>query len=357
MKKSVCLVLCLIVVFLFSACASDNADYGNTYPDTADVQTSQNNVDEAEVNQNPIGKETLQYPSQDDVYTYDVYESYAEVTGCVDENLSGEIAIPETFDDLPVLSIKSYAFYNKNKITGVKFPENLYQICPNAFWKCSALNVVYFGNNIEKILDYAFAETNIRTITMPDSVAKIGDYCFAYCDNLTEIIISDSVTEIPTGFAKDNPNLNNIEFPSSLLSIGDYAFTGTGFTFLALPNSLQKIGEWAFTYMQNLKEFYIPDQVTELNDGFLMGCEKLEKITVGKSVTSIPNWAFARCENLKEIVIPSNVESISDLILNENALYNNGDLYSHPVIYGEKGSAAANFASSKGLTFKLIENQ
>lgn len=30
--------------------------------------------------------------------------------------------------------------------------------------------------------------------------------------------------------------------------------------------------------------------------------------------------------------------------------------YSKPIIYGEKGSAAANFASSKGLSFKIIKN-
>lgn len=59
---------------------------------------------------------------------------------------------------------------------------------------------------------------------------------------------------------------------------------------------------------------------------------------------------------MKELVILPNVVNISDLILNENAIYNNGDLYSHPTIYGEKGSNAASFASSKGLVFKLIEN-
>lgn len=357
MKKSICLVLCLIIVFAFSACKSGNENYENANQDFTDVQTAPNNADEPETGQNPIGKETLQYPSQDDIYTYDVYESYAEVTGCVNENLSGEITIPETFDDLPILSIKSLAFYNQNKITGVNLPENLYQICSSAFQKCSKLNIVNFGEGIERILDSAFSETNIHTIAMPASVVEIGDYCFAYCDNLSEIIMSDSVTEIPIGFVKGNLNLKSIEFSSFLISIGEHAFTETGFEFINLPNSLQTIGEWAFTYMPNLKEFKIPDNVTELNDGFLMGCENLEKVTIGKSVTSIPNWAFAQCGNLKEIVIPSNVKSISSLVLNENAVYNNGDLYSRPVIYGVKGSAAANFASSKGLSFKLVENQ
>ena len=47
----------------------------------------------------------------------------------------------------------------------------------------------------------AFSNTNISTITIPEGVTSIGNYCFTYCSSLT-----------------------SIQLPSSLLSIGNEAF-------------------------------------------------------------------------------------------------------------------------------------
>lgn len=361
---AVCAVLLIIVIVAVSNSGnkneisfdSSNQNYNDYEYQTSAAEISTENSTEVQENYNPIGKETLQYPSQDDTFTYDVYETYAEVTGSVDDSLSGKITIPETFDDLPILSIKSQAFLYNSKITELKLPNNLYQICPYAFKECSSLTIVEFGNGLEKIYDYAFSETNIKTINTPNSVNELGEYSFARCDNLIEVILSDNITNIPVGLFDDDLNLKKIEFPSSLISIDDDSFIGTGFDSLILPDSLQTIGEWTFSHMNNIKEFTIPDSVTEIGEGVLANCDSLEKVTVGKNIGHIPNWAFAGCAELKELVILPNVVNISDLILNENAIYNNGDLYSHPTIYGEKGSNAASFASSKGLVFKFIEN-
>lgn len=360
---ALCVVLLIVVVVAVSNSGnknensfdSSNQNYNDYEYQTSAAENLTENSTEVQEDYNPIGKETLQYPSQDDTFTYDIYETYAVVTGGVDDSLNGKITIPDTFDNLPILAIGYQAFLN-SEISEVVFPSNLQQIFAYAFCQCSNLNSVEFGRNLEKISDYAFSETNIEKISIPDSVNELGEYCFAYCDNLVEVNLSDTITNIPVGLFKDDSNLKNIKFPFSLVSIDDDSFIGTGFDSLILPDSLQKIGEWAFSHMNNIKEFTIPDSVTEIGEGVLANCDSLEKVTVGKNIGHIPNWAFAGCAELKELVILPNVVNISDLILNENAIYNNGDLYSHPTIYGEKGSNAASFASSKGLTFKLIEN-
>lgn len=361
---SVCVVLLIVIIAVVSNSISNNNDTyvdndyqynteDETYTNESEIPTD--DATESEALYNPIGKETLQYPSQDDTFTYDVYETYAVVTGSVDDNINGRIIIPDTFDNLPILAIGYQAFLN-SEISEVILPSNLKAIFAYAFCQCSNLNSVEFGKNLEEIRDYAFSETNIEKISVPDSVNEIGEYCFARCDNLVEVILSDTITNIPVGLFIDDSNLKNIKFPSSLVSIDDDSFRGTGFESLILPDSVQTIGEWTFSHMNNIKEFAIPDNVSEIGDGVLANCESLEKVTVGKNIGHIPNWAFAGCAELKELIILPNVVNISDLILNENAVYNSGDLYSHPTIYGEKGSNAAAFASRRGLEFKLIKN-
>ncbi len=53
----------------------------------------------------------------------------------------------------------------------------------------------YF-TGVTSIVDGAFQESNIVSITIPDSVTSIGDYAFNTCSSLTSITISDSVTSI-----------------------------------------------------------------------------------------------------------------------------------------------------------------
>lgn len=105
--------------------------------------------------------------------------------------------------------------------------------------------------------------------------------------------------------------------------------------------------------MDNLEEFVFPDNVTEIKGYFVLEhCEKLEKVTIGKGINSIPEYSFSDSSSINELIIPANVTNIHSNIFGEGTFA----AYAKPTIYGEKGSAAASFASSKGLTFKLIEN-
>lgn len=53
----------------------------------------------------------------------------------------------------------------------------------------------YF-TRVTSIVEGAFQESNIVSITIPDSVTSIGAYAFNTCSSLTSITISDSVTSI-----------------------------------------------------------------------------------------------------------------------------------------------------------------
>ena len=67
-----------------------------------------------------------------------------EVVNC-DDNAKGSLTIPTTYNELPVTSIKSYAF----------------------------------------------GSTNITDITIPESITNISKYAFSYNSNITDIIVSN----------------------------------------------------------------------------------------------------------------------------------------------------------------------
>lgn len=125
----------------------------------------------------------------------------------------------------------------------------------------------------EAVYDYEAAADGTVTITkcsLPETVTElsipgeldgktvtgIGDYAFANCSNLENIIVPDTVTSIGNDVFMNCSNLENI----------------------ILSSVLTEIGIGAFSY-----------------------CEKLESITIPASVTSIDQCSFWYCNVLREI--------------------------------------------------------
>ena len=52
----------------------------------------------------------------------------------------------------------------------------------------------------------------------------VGDVAFAYCTNLTSIVIPDSVTTISSGAFEGCTNLTSVNIPASVTDIGEYIF-------------------------------------------------------------------------------------------------------------------------------------
>ena len=117
---------------------------------------------------------------------------------------------------------------------------------------------IIFGTPITEIHDYAFYDCSILTsITIPDSVATIGERAFSMCESLTSVTIGNSVTTI---------------------------------------------GEGAFEECKNLTSVIIGDSVTTIGFGAFYVCKSLSRITIGKNVQKIGMKAFQGCSNIDTII-------------------------------------------------------
>lgn len=62
------------------------------------------------------------------------------------------------------------------------------------FRYCKKLSNVVIGNSVKSIGEYAFANTGLSKIDIPNSVTIICDYAFNECLSLAEVNMGDSMT-------------------------------------------------------------------------------------------------------------------------------------------------------------------
>ena len=125
-------------------------------------------------------------------------EGNLTITGFLSD--ATEIVIPATYQGNPIVKIDDFAFDGNTNVTSVTMPDSITVVFMAAFRDCTNLQHVVFSENLRTIGSYAFAGcTSLEEINLPDSLMYLQDFCFHGCSSLTEITIPDSVRQIPTG--------------------------------------------------------------------------------------------------------------------------------------------------------------
>ena len=218
-------------------------------------------------------------------------------------------------------------------------------ICDGAFSCCFSLQSVTIPNSVTKIGDSAFWSCkSLQSVTIPNSVTSIGDEAFSNCESLQSITIPNSVRNIgnnafrgcnicfficnSTYFQNDDVCLFNKDktaivstikdcvnyiIPNSVTGIGDAAFSSCkSLQSITIPNSVTKIGDAAFGSCKSILSVTIPNSVTSIGDYAFYRCYSLQSVTIPNSVTKIGDYAFEQCYSLQSVTIPNSVTSIGD---------------------------------------------
>jgi len=158
----------------------------------------------------------------------------------------------------------------KNDIKNVVIHDGVTAIGENAFWLCSNIETVDFGNTLQKIGKYAFSGCNSLTgIVLPETLTTIGVQAFADCELVKTIIIPGKVTAIPNSTFNGCTSLESIFIPRSVKSIGNYSFYNC----------------------PSLTDIYYGGTEQELNKITIGdGNSQLETVTVNLNTSMIAGW-------------------------------------------------------------------
>ena len=284
-------------------------------------------------------------------YEYSVEDGVATIANY--KGAGGDITIPSTLGGYPVAAIGFCAFDYNNTITSVTIPGSVKVIEGHAFSYCTKLKSVTLEEGVEKIESYAFSNCyyllnfsvpnslkiceayvfyntqfaldfnhydnatylgneenpyvllylsendNITSCQIHEETRIIADHAFAYCEELTEIVIPDKVVHIGEWAFDDCDGMQSLTIGKSVEIIGYNAFGSCNkLTSVVLPDSVKELGGCVFSYSYNLRTIQLSENLTTIGWNCFEECSSLESITIPKNVVEINSTAFNGCDSL-----------------------------------------------------------
>lgn len=215
--------------------------------------------------------------------------------------------------DGDLTSIGTHAFMDSKRLTSIIIPEGVSSIGNRAFKGCENLTSVIIPNNVSLIEYWAFAESSIKEIILPNKLTEIKGCLFYGCNNLEEIIIPNSVSKIGDSAFENCKNLKNI----------------------IIPSGVHSIERCAFRFCENLTSASICDGTTSIGERAFEGCLSLTRVSIPNSITEINSLAFNNCPLLSRVDI-QDLSSWCKIAFKDytmsNPLYNKAELF----VAGEK---------------------
>lgn len=316
MKRKISFVIAFILTFAFAFPVS------SIYADSTENSSSETNQDEETV-----------YVTEDEEFSFILKEDgTAELYEYLMKDNKGRVTVPFMInindEVVPVTSIGEYAFFQTG-INCVLIPETITSIGEGAFLQCPNLRDFVVPDSVEIIGDCALGflydeksdsinpKYNFKLYGYDEKVTSdyAGVYGFKYYDASTLIQYSEWNGKLSV--LKADVRLHKVVIPESIdgkpvIKISPTCFAGSEYlNDIMLPDSLQTIDYYAFAHT-GLSEIRIPAGVTKIGGGAFENCYYLEKINIPEGITEISEKTFMNCLSLEPPELSKNIQSIGE---------------------------------------------
>lgn len=172
-------------------------------------------------------------------------------------------------------------------------------------------NGLIYSEDLKTLVGIDF-ENNTFMGRVPFGVHYIEDEVFAGC-NYQSVSLPDSVERIGNSLFENSKNLQRVKLPAMITELPPYLFAGcSSLNKITMPNQLNGFSEGLFYGCSSLEEIPFRLGITELPENVFAGCSSIKSIVLPNSITKICSGAFANCTSLESIVLPENLISIAD---------------------------------------------
>ena len=279
MKKLIKIgIICLMFVFVACANEQDTATQKKNQTTKATATPKPKAKNTPTHTPTPTPKILTETPAR--ALSYTIVDGEVVITGLVDETLDG-VYIPSQIEGYPVVRIADSAFQSRINLE--------YAILPDS---------------IREIGEYAFYNTGITKIKLPEGLKEIKRGVFAYCYRLESIYIPASVEGIQLSAFTSCSMMKEI-----VVAEGNPICTSRDINGKEC-NAIIYDGYYGRTLGYGCANTVIPDEVECLGEGAFAGCLGLTRIRIPAGIKVIDEadgivetGVFQNCKNLVEIIV------------------------------------------------------
>lgn len=205
-------------------------------------------------------------------------------------NRTGTLEIKATLtgpdgNEYAVTAIQARAFINCSGLTAVSLPSSIASIGQNAFSGCSSLT----------------------SFTLPKSVVSMQNNPFSRCASLKSIRVEDG-----------NPVYDSRNNCNAIIQRSNYGdVLVAGFLSTTIPEGITKFGTYAFSGVTGLTSFTFPEGTEQMPTGMFYGCTDLVSVSLPSTLKTIESYAFEDCSSLKSINIPESVTYLNSYVFED----------------------------------------
>ena len=211
-------------------------------------------------------------------WTFDVYKEGVQITGFKNVAFKSSINVPNQIGDFEVLKVGDNVFQNQTNLKQITLPNSVTEIGNASFAGCSGLT----SFNTNKVIDIgtgAFSGcTKISNLTIPKD-ATLGQSAFEGCTALTELS-TNKLSSIGTGAFANCTGLKTLNLGDNLTAIGPRAFADCTNLTVLNTNNVESIGNNAFEGCSNLAQLNFDNNLTNIGNNAFQDCDALSNVTI-----------------------------------------------------------------------------
>ncbi|MBO5528181.1 MAG: leucine-rich repeat protein [Bacilli bacterium] len=225
-------------------------------------------------------------------------------------------------EEFSLIEIGSFAFVGST-ISSISLPSTLAAIGNCAFQGCSKLTEISLPTGLQSIGESAFYGTGITRFYVPASVASLGNGCFSNATiffGAATLVNPNAVSSCVTvydccGFCEENGMLFALKNNKTALLL---SYSGDN-TDVVLPSmithegaqfTLAEIADRVFNN-KTLTSIVLPEGLVSIGD-YAFAWTTITSLSLPSSLRSVGNYAFAECKQLSSVTFASGLVSIGD---------------------------------------------
>ena len=256
-----------------------------------------------------------------DNFGYEIRGNVASLTSYT--GTEERIILPTQIEGVAITKLGSI-FKNNTMVKEVVIPEGYTEIADEAFYGCTALEIVYIPSTITQMGKNIFYNNNM-VYNAPSNLPFANDDSYILSGIYTSLSLNAS-----TGNWTDKAYFihKNSHFDADSKIIYEYGggieesrilrYSGTDST-VTVPATIENIAVkeiyyFAFYGIQTLNSVTLSEGIESIGSSAFEGCSALKTVSLPQSLTAIGGGAFKDCSNLTTITIPREVNIIGDYV-------------------------------------------